>query len=647
MTLPLIPRDVLFGNPDRATPTISPDGRYLAWLAPDEGVLNVWVAPTDDPSNPRAITRDRVRGIRSFAWAYDGAHLLYVQDLGGNEDWHIHAVKVDGGGERDLTPLEGVQARIVGRSRKHPGRIVVGLNDRVPQLHDLWTVDLATGEQELLLENPGFLAFLVDEDFTVPLAITATPDGGMVWYKAQDGDWVPLEDVPQTDALTTAPIQLDGTGRGLYYLDSRGRNTGSAWRLDLDTGEKTQLAEDPKADVSDLMVHPTTKAVQAVASTFERTRWQVLDAGLQPDLDALGAMGGQVEVLSRTDDDTRWTVALVLDNGPIQYLLWDRTTQSATPLFTNRSALEGLTLATMHPVVLKSRDGLDLVSYLTLPYDADPQKTGRPAEPIPMVLLVHGGPWARDEWGYNAYHQWLANRGYAVLSVNFRGSTGFGKAFVNAGDNEWAAKMHNDLLDAVDWAVEQRICPRDRVAIMGGSYGGYATLVGLTFTPDVFACGVDIVGPSSIQTLIESIPEYWKPVLSQLTTRVGDHTTEEGRSFLWSRSPLSKVEQIARPLLIGQGANDPRVKQAESDQIVEAMDRQGIPVTYVLFPDEGHGFARPENSIAFTAVTEAFLAEHLGGRVESFEASLQASTITVPAGASHIPGLDAALPSGG
>lgn len=643
MSVPLIPREALFGNPDRANPQVSPDGVRLAWLAPRDGVLNVWVADTATPSQARPVTADTVRGIRSFAWAHDGAHLLYVQDQGGDEDWHIYAVRADGAGERDLTPLKGVQARIVGLSRRHPNQLLVALNDREPQLHDIWRVDIASGDREMVLENPGFLAFLADEDFNIPVAMTATPDGGTVWFVHRDGDWQPLEQVPQEDALTSTPIALDATGRGLYFLDSRGRNTGAAWHLNLDTGERQLIAEDDQADVSDLMVHPTNKRVQAVASTFTRTRWQVLDAELQPDLDDLDEMGGEVQVLSRSDDDSLWTVALVQDDGPVQYLLWDRSARAATPLFTNRSALEGQTLARMHPVVIQSRDGLDLVSYLTLPYGRDSDGNGRPDEPLPMVLLVHGGPWARDDWGYNPYHQWLANRGYAVLSVNFRGSTGFGKAFVNAGDKQWAAKMHDDLLDAVEWAVEQRVCPRDQVAIMGGSYGGYATLVGLTFTPGTFACGVDIVGPSSIQTLIESIPEYWKPVISQFITRVGDHTTDEGKAFLWSRSPLSKVDQIRKPLLIAQGANDPRVKQSEADQIVEAMNGHGIPVTYVLFPDEGHGFARPQNNIAFAAVAEAFLSQHLGGRSEPLGAALSASTAQVPAGREHVPGLSEAL----
>jgi dipeptidyl aminopeptidase/acylaminoacyl peptidase len=294
-------------------------------------------------------------------------------------------------------------------------------------------------------------------------------------------------------------------------------------------------------------------------------------------------------------------------------------------------------------VTVRSRDGLDLVSYYSLPADSQGADKARPDQPLPMVLYVHGGPWGRDRWGYNAVHQWLANRGYAVLSVNFRASTGFGKAFINAGNRQWGAAMHDDLIDAVDWAIAEGIADPERVAIMGGSYGGYATLAGVTFTPLKFACGVDIVGPSNLVTLLETVPAYWKPQIEVFTTRVGDHRTEAGRAFLTERSPLTYAERIARPLLIGQGANDPRVKQAESDQIVQAMRGKGIPVTYVLYPDEGHGFARPENRLSFNALAEAFLAQCLGGRYEPFGDAFAGSTITVPVGAEGVPGLQDAL----
>jgi dipeptidyl aminopeptidase/acylaminoacyl peptidase len=349
---------------------------------------------------------------------------------------------------------------------------------------------------------------------------------------------------------------------------------------------------------------------------------------------------GDIEVISRTLDDSIWIVAYIVDDGPVRYYRYDRETRRATYLFSNRQALDGLSLAKMHAVIIAARDGLHLVSYVTLPVGSEREDDlQRPRAPLPMVLLVHGGPWSRDAWGYNPWHQWLANRGYAVLSVNFRSSTGLGKDFINAGNHEWGAKMHDDLLDAVAWATQQGIADPERIAIMGGSYGGYATLVGLTFTPETFACGIDIVGPSNILTLLDSIPAYWQPQIELFAKRVGDHRTTEGKAFLAERSPLSYVDRIQRPLLIGQGANDPRVKQAESDQIVQAMQAKGIPVTYALYPDEGHGFARPENNLSFNAITEAFLAQCLGGHFESPGEDLAGSSITVPTGAEQIPGL--------
>ena len=624
MTSPLIPRELLFGNPDHASPLIDPTGTRVAWLAPLDGVLNIWVAPVGTLEQATPITSDTVRGIRNFIWMPNGEHLVYAQDEGGDEDWHLYSVPVNGGATKDLTPLKGIQARIIARSHRQASSLLVGINDRQPQLHDVYRVDVSTGERELVLENPGILSFIADLDFNLVVGYTMTPDGGAMMLRPTADGWAPSEMVPAEDSLTTAPISTDASGETLYMIDSRDRDTAAAIALSLTTGDKTVLGSDDRADIVDLMVHPESREIQAIASEYERKEWQILDASIQDDMDELSAIGGEVSVLSRDRADRTWTVALVQDAGPVQYGLWHRENRQFTPMFLNRSALATQPLNPMRPVVIPSRDGLDLVSYLTLPAGAD--------TPHPLVLVVHGGPWARDSWGYNPVHQWLSNRGYAVLSVNFRGSTGFGKQFINAGNLEWAGKMHDDLLDAVSWAVDKGVCEPDQVAILGGSYGGYATLVGLTFTPDVFACGVDIVGPSNIVTLIESIPEYWKPMIAQFHQRVGDSTTESGMQLLIDRSPIHRVDQIKRPLLIGQGANDPRVKQAESDQIVHAMKRAEIPVTYVLFPDEGHGFARPENNIAFWAIAEAFLAEHLGGRCEPAGNTIAESTAQCLAG---------------
>ncbi len=467
------------------------------------------------------------------------------------------------------------------------------------------------------------------------------PDGSTAIYKPDgNGGWEEFTSIPMEDSLTTNAIGFDKSGGKLYLIDSRNRDTGALTAIDLKSLEQSVIAQNDKADLGGVMIHPTEKTIQAVSFNYLRNEWKVLDPKIQADMDYLRTVrDGEIQVTSRTLDDKFWTVAYLLDDGPASTYLYDRAAKKATFLFTNRKALEGLPLVKMHPVVIESRDKLELVSYLSLPKGSDSDGDGRPDKPLPLVLDVHGGPWARDDWGFNPLHQLLADRGYAVLSVNFRGSTGFGKKFTNLGNKEWARKMHDDLLDAVDWAVKQKIADPKKVAIMGGSYGGYATLVAMTMTPDRFACGVDIVGPSNLVTLLKSIPPYWAPALQMFKDRVGDPDTDEGRKLLEERSPLNYVAEISRPLLIGQGANDPRVKQAESDQIVKAMHEKNIAVTYVLFPDEGHGFARPENSLAFFAVAEAFLAKHLGGDFEPVGEDFKGSKITVPAGAKDVPGL--------
>ncbi len=644
----LIPRQLIFGNPERSSPNISPDGRKLAFLAPDEGVLNVWVGPADDPSAAKPVTKDRHRGVRMYYWAYTSNHILYLQDKDGDENWRVHCVDLVSGAIRDLTPFEGVQARIQELSHRRPEEILVAINNREPALHDIHRVNITTGEMTLVQKNEfgegGFIAFLTDSDFRVRFGLTMEPDGGQRIMQPAGESWEVFQTIEHGDTLTTSPVGFDAGGQTLYMVDSRGRDTAALTAVDLKSDETKVLAQDPRADIDDTLVHPTEHTVQAAGFSYERKQWVVLDQSLKADFEYLQTVvDGDFDISSRSLDDRRWVVTYSLDSGPARFYLYERDSRNARLLFTARPALEKYTLARMHPTTIRSRDGLDLVSYLTLPPQHDADGNGRPDKPLPTVLLVHGGPWARDLWGFDPEHQWLANRGYAVLSVNFRGSTGFGKKFTNAGDLEWAAKMHDDLVDAVRWAVREKIADPDRVAIMGGSYGGYATLVGLTFTPDLFACGVDIVGPSNLVTLLESIPPYWQPLVELFAKRVGDHRTEEGRKFLMSRSPISFVDKIRRPLLIGQGANDPRVKQAESDQIVTAMRKKSIPVTYALYPDEGHGFARPENRLSFFAVAEAFLGEHLGGTIEPFGDDLEGSSLKVPTGADEVPGLKDAL----
>ncbi len=639
----LIPRRILFGDPEKSFVRLSPDGRWLSWIAPWEGVRNVWVAPADAPAEARALTRERERGVFFYYWSYNPRYILYLMDRGGDENFRICRVDVETGEVRVLTPEERVQARIVHLSPQHPGEALVALNERDPRYHDVFRVDLGSGARELVLKNEdGFFQFLADDDLEVRVAMKFLPDGGYELLSRRDGGWGLLARIGPEDAAVTQPVGLDAEGKVLFLVDSRGRDTAALVALDLGSGEVRELAADPRCDAQEVLEHPLTRKPQAAALTYARRRWEAVDEEIAEDLSYLqGLVDGELQVISRTTDDKTWLVAYVRDAAPTAYYLYDREGNRAEFLFSDRPELEKYTLARMYPVEIRARDGLTLVSYLSLPPWVD--KGRKPERPLPMVLFVHGGPWWRDFWGFNPWHQWLANRGYAVLSVNFRGSTGFGKSFVNAGNREWAGKMHDDLIDAVEWAVSEGIAERERVAIMGGSYGGYATLVGLTFTPEVFRCGVDIVGPSNLLTLLENIPPYWMPMRPLLSTRVGDPDNPEDRKLLWERSPLKHADRIVRPLLIGQGANDPRVKKQESDQIVAALRGKGVPVIYVLYPDEGHGFLRQENRLSFVAIAEAFLGKFLGGRTEPIGDDFEGASLEIPVGADELPEVAAAL----
>jgi dipeptidyl aminopeptidase/acylaminoacyl peptidase len=602
----LIPRDVLFGNPEKAAPQLSPDGKMIAYLAPDNGVLNVWVR-TIGKTDDRVITSDKKRGIRSYFWQRDSQHILFLQDEGGNENWHIYQTDLTTKETRDLTPFEKVQARVVAVDPKFPDVILVAVNNRDQKVHDVHRVDLKTGKTEMIVENKDNIAnFAVDNTLQVRAAQKVLPDGSTEIFVRDD------EKSPWRSFMKWGPDEVNGGVAGfapddkkLWLISSVDANAGRLLEVDIATGKQTVVAEDKQYDVGGAMAHPTKRHLQAVRFVRARSEWTVIDNSIKADFDALRKVrDGDFSVGSRDDADKTWLVSYVMDNGPVYYYTYDRASKKATLLFSNRPALEKYTLARMQPVSFQARDGMTIYGYLTLP-------VGVPSKNLPMVLNVHGGPWGRDTWGLNSEVQWLANRGYAVFQVNFRASTGYGKAYLNAGDREWGAKMHDDLIDAKNWAVKQGYADPKKVAIYGGSYGGYATLAGLAFTPEEFAAGVDIVGPSNLNTLLKSIPPYWGPIKAMFTKRMGD--TEE---FLNSRSPLFKAHQIVKPLLIAQGANDPRVNIKESDQIVEAMRKANKPVEYIVFTDEGHGFARPANRLFFYAKAEEFLAKYLGGRFE-------------------------------
>jgi dipeptidyl aminopeptidase/acylaminoacyl peptidase len=609
-----VPLEVLFGNPERVSPRISPDGTRLAWLAPDDGVMNVWLAEVGAGSDgARVVTNDRDRGIREYFWAHDNRHLLYVQDKGGDENWRLYGVDLAAPDAevRDLTPFDGVQTRVDALDKRHPDAVLVGLNNRDPALHDVYRLTLSTGVLDLVLENPGFAGVVADTSLVVRAGAMFRDDGGVTIMVRDDGDseWRPLLEVSEEDALSTDPIAFTADGTGLHVVTSHGANAARLVRVDVATGAITAVAEDEAGvyDVAGAYLHPDTREPQFAVILRARAEYEVLDDGVAGDLRALQALdGGDLVLQGRDHADKTWLAGFTNDDGPIRYFAYDREKQKGTFLFEHQPALSRYRLAEMEPFSLTSRDGLELHGYATFPPDVAPADRRN----LPTVLNVHGGPWHRDSWGFNPEAQWFATRGYVCLQVNFRGSTGYGKAFLNAGNREWGAKMHDDLIDTVGYAIDQGWADADRVAIYGGSYGGYAALVGATFTPDVFCCAIDIVGPSNLETLIRSIPPYWAPMLSQFHNRVGNPDTEP--EFMWSRSPLSRIADIRIPLLIAQGANDPRVKQAESEQIVAALKDKGIEHEYMLFPDEGHGFAKPENRMRFYTAAEKFLAQHLG-----------------------------------
>lgn len=631
----LLPRRLLFDPPEKRLVRISPDGQWIAFQAPIDGVLNLWIAPADEPATARPLTNYVDRGIGpALQWAHDNRHVLIFRDNSGDENWRAMSIDIGNGEAVSLSPGNGVKAYVQQTSRHFPGDVLIAHNERDGGLFDIYHVNVATGASTLVERNHGFFGFFTDQQFQVRFAKRYSDDGEVEILK-RNGDctWEIVSRIPAEDSLTTWPIECSDDGDELYWIDSRGRNTAAAVAEDVNTGAVRILAEDPQADIGALLLDPQTRRPIAAASSFDRTRWQVLDPEYRQDFDALAEqLSGDLVFNGMSEDRRKIIVALQQDTHPLEYYCYDRASKKARKLSSALPRLEGAPLTPMEPVVVPARDGLDLLCYLSRPTDSG-------SEPVPMVLVVHGGPWSRDVWGLNSMHQWLVNRGYAVMSVNFRGSTGFGKAFINAANMEWGGKMHDDLIDAVDWAIAQGIADPARVAIMGGSYGGYAALAGLTFTPEKFACAVDLVGISNLVTFINTIPDYWRSWQSQWKVRMGDFTTEEGRHFLEERSPLNHVDRIVRPLLIAQGANDVRVKVSESDQIVAAMQKRGIPVTYILYPDEGHGVERTENRRSYTAVVEAFLAAHLGGQCEPVGGDFERSSMQFMAGRDLIPDL--------
>ncbi len=607
---PIIPKEVLFGDPAKTSPRLSPDGKQIAYLAPDKNnVMNVWIEPLDKSRKARLVTLEKKRGIPDFFWQYDNQHILYTQDQGGNENFHLYQTDIHSLETRDLTPFLNVRAQPLAYEPEFPNDLLVMLNARNPALHDVYRVNLKDGTASLEVDNDfGAFTFSADHNLKVRIAAKYDEEGNTVIF-TRDAKEFPWREIAKWSPLDTGfAYDFSPDNESLYVSSNEETNTLQLYKINLKTGSKEFVVGDMDYDISGPLVNPISNKIEAIKIYRERPEWIVLDPKMGVDLNVLNKKNEEIQITSRDRRDRKWIVAYLSDRHSPHYYLYDRVSKLSQFLFAGKPELDKYPLSKMRPVKFTARDGLPLEGYLTLP-------VGKKHKNLPTLLLVHGGPWARDTWGYKSSVQWLANRGYAVFQINYRGSTGYGKEHLNAGNREWAGKMHDDLLDGKQWLIDQGYSDPDKVAIFGGSYGGYATLVALTFTPKEFCCGVDIVGPSNLVTLLKTVPPYWKPMRAKFDVHVGNVDTEE--DFLVSRSPLFKAEQIVRPLLIGQGANDPRVKQAESDQIVEAMQKNGQEVEYVLFSDEGHGFRRPENRMKFFTIAENFLGKHLGGKVEN------------------------------
>src|SRR6266513_5324915 len=630
----LIPCEILFGNPERIEPQVSPDGSQVSWLAPDQNnTLNVWTSALDG-ANPRCMTNEKGDPIEWYAWSADGKQILYLHDNAGDEVPHLFSVELTTDNVSDLTPFRGVRAQNVLIASRHPGSAFVAMNLRDRNVFDMYRVDLQTGAITLEATNPGdVLTWKADNNFVIRAATAFEGKTGRTIIRVRDAadkPWRDLVVMPFERALFAGEVVngsliagFDPDGKSLLVDSALHSDKGRLVRVDLQDGHELEaVAEDAHADVAyfsgsrlglepSVICHPVTGALQAVEFDYTAPHWFFLDSKLKADFESINRdVPGFIEFVSRDNGDEKWIVAIQRCDAPGSYYAFDRKMKKLTKMFDSNPDILRFPRAPKKPVVMKARDGLEPVSYLTTP-------PGVEAKNLPLVLLIHGGPWDRDHDNYEPEVQFLTNRGYAVLQVNYRGSTGFGLKFFNAGNNEYGRGMQQDLYDAVQWAVDQGIADPKRIAAMGGSMGGYATLRALEMRPDLFAAGVDEFGPADEAASLSSFPKSWSNIAARWRRRAGDADHDEN----WNRkiSPLYHVDAIRAPLLIGQGKNDPRVTMANADAMVAALRKAKREVTYVVYPDEGHGFARPENQLDFYGRVEEFLAKHLGGRAEPWK----------------------------
>ncbi len=637
--MPLIDREIFFGNPEYAGAQISPDGKYISFVKPLNGTMNVWVKGISEPFDAaRPMTNDQTRPVRSYFWSRDGKYILFVQDKGGDENFNVYAVnpadKAGAGSPvpaaRNITDAKGIRAMIQAVPKSDPDAIYVGINDRDKAWHDLYKVKISTGERTLISENKDRRQGMIfDNADKIRLAVRSAQNGDTEILRVDpDGKSTKIYSCDVFESCS--PVAFHKDNKRVYLQTNKGSSDLIELHLmDAQTGATEKVESDPlgKVDLNGVNISDLSHEVIATSYNDDRVRVYWKDKDFEKDYNLIKKKLGDREISfnSSTADETKFVVATFSDTDPGTVWLFDRKSKDLSTLYQVRQNLDRKALSPMKAVRYKSSDGLEIPAYLTIP-------KGSNGKNLPTVLLVHGGPWGRDNWGYNTLAQFLANRGYAVLQPNFRASTGYGKKFLNAGNNEWGQKMQDDITWGKKYLVEQGIADPKRVGIMGGSYGGYAALAGVTFTPDEYAASVAIVPPSNLITLLESVPPYWEAIRTTFYKRMGDPNTPEGLAQMKRQSPLTYADKIKTPLLVAQGANDPRVNQRESDQIVVALRDRNYPVEYLVAPDEGHGFARPVNNLAMMASIEKFLAKHLGGRYQESmtpEVAKRLSEITV------------------
>jgi dipeptidyl aminopeptidase/acylaminoacyl peptidase len=648
----LLPLATLLAPATNQAPQLSPDGRWVSFLRPVDGALNLFIAQADSPAAVRPLTHRAGRGLQAYdvsgvplaRWTPDSRRILFPVDRDGDEKWNLHVVELATGEERTLTDLPGTAVEFLRFSDEDPNAAAIAVRER-PSRPDLYRLDLNTGERKLILKNDSMASVVPDRALKPRLGISIAADGSLDFHRWDGSGWKSLWDVSleDTPAINTTSYQKafswDRANQRFYLYSTEGRDATTLVALDATSGARSPALGETKGDIAHVLYHPVTGEPLAYATMWARTKWFALDPSLQDDFTRLARVAdGDLEVLGVSRDLGRWLVEYTLSDAPVTYYVYDHASGRAWRVFTGTPALENLKLSKLHPFEIRSSDDFPLVSYYLLPRWSDPDGDGVPDRPLPAVVLVHGGPSdERAQWAFGPFLHWLANRGYAVLYLNYRGSPGFGKRFLNGEQLEWGGRMSRDLVEQVDWAAKREIVRRDKVAILGGSYGGYAALAGMTLTPGAYACGVSLVGPSNLSVFLPG----WN--VDRMAKRVGDPRTEAGRKLLHDRSPVNFAQNTRGPVLIGQGANDSRVPKAQSDSIVTLMRRAGVPVVYAVYPDEGHGFLRPENSRSFWAITEGFLARCLGGRAAPIGDALEGASVVIEAGADVVPGLPDAI----